>query len=58
MIKKTFNNGLTLSVDENECDSKPCGRGTCINSVGSYRCNCQHGYELVMHNGKRKCIGE
>lgn len=51
-------NGLTLSVDENECDSKPCGRGTCINSVGSYRCNCPHGYELVMHNGKRKCIGE
>uniref|UniRef100_A0A8C9QTX8 Latent transforming growth factor beta binding protein 3 n=1 Tax=Scleropages formosus TaxID=113540 RepID=A0A8C9QTX8_SCLFO len=45
-------------VDENECESDPCGpgRGSCINTMGSYRCRCLHGYKLLVHHGKLKCI--
>ncbi|XP_049332407.1 latent-transforming growth factor beta-binding protein 3 isoform X5 [Astyanax mexicanus] len=44
-------------VDENECEWEPCGqgRGTCINTVGSYHCNCLPGNKLMVHHGKRRC---
>ncbi|KAL4593461.1 latent-transforming growth factor beta-binding protein 3 isoform X3 [Arapaima gigas] len=45
-------------ANENECESDPCGpgRGSCINTMGSYRCRCLHGYKLLVHHGKLKCI--
>uniref|UniRef100_A0A674DPJ8 Latent transforming growth factor beta binding protein 3 n=1 Tax=Salmo trutta TaxID=8032 RepID=A0A674DPJ8_SALTR len=39
--------------DINECERPSnCQRGRCINSMGSYRCECQKGYMLV---GGRRC---
>nr|XP_023659356.1 latent-transforming growth factor beta-binding protein 3-like isoform X1 [Paramormyrops kingsleyae] len=45
-------------VDDNECESDPCGsgRGSCVNTMGSYRCRCLHGYKLLVHQGKLKCV--
>ncbi|XP_028839991.1 latent-transforming growth factor beta-binding protein 3 isoform X3 [Denticeps clupeoides] len=45
-------------VDVNECDSDPCGhnRGTCINTIGSYRCRCLPGYNHMVHQGKLRCV--
>lgn len=39
-------NDFTLAViDINECNGKPCKNGaTCVNTVGSYRCQCASGY--------------
>ncbi|TSP36062.1 Latent-transforming growth factor beta-binding protein 3 [Bagarius yarrelli] len=36
---------------------KPCGhgQGTCINTVGSYRCNCHPGNQLIEHPAKPRC---
>ena len=31
-------------VDVNECNSTPCGSGTCVNTEGSYTCDCDSGY--------------
>ena len=34
-----------LSADINECENDPCQNGaTCVNSPGSYSCNCADGY--------------
>lgn len=43
--------------DENECRTKPgiCPNGRCINTVGSYRCDCNEGFE-VSPSGT-ECIG-
>ncbi|KAK3527535.1 hypothetical protein QTP86_026660 [Hemibagrus guttatus] len=48
-------NGFTY---ENECEGEPCGhgRGTCINTVGSYRCNCHPGHQLIGHHVKPRCV--
>ena len=33
-------------LDTNECDNSPCGpNGDCLNTQGSFTCNCQPGYE-------------
>lgn len=51
---------ISLSiVDVNECTENStrdvCGvRGTCINTIGSYRCNCSTGYTF----GNGTCVGE
>lgn len=44
-------------LDENECRTKPgiCPNGRCINTVGSYRCDCNEGFE-VSPSGT-ECIG-
>lgn len=35
----------TFFVDKNECLSEPCeNNGTCINSQGSYKCDCNNGW--------------
>lgn len=36
-----------LSVDIDECHISPdlCGQGTCVNTPGSFECECFHGYE-------------
>lgn len=36
---------LKFLIDINECDFTPCdNNGTCINSEGSYTCNCTDGW--------------
>lgn len=43
-------------ADINECERPSnCLRGRCINSMGSYHCECQKGYVLV---GGRRCQGQ
>ena len=48
---------LLRFVDIDECREKPsvCDHGLCENTVGSYRCRCNAGFELS-HN--RDCIGK
>ena len=36
--------GTGSCVDINECDSSPCGSGTCENTNGTYTCDCNSGY--------------
>lgn len=37
---------LLFFVDVDECNSFPCeNNGTCINSLGSYTCNCSEGWQ-------------
>lgn len=47
---------LFLVLDINECKShNTCQKNaTCINSQGSYRCECKTGYRLE----ERKCLGK
>lgn len=48
-----------IYLDVNECDENPnyCQvGGQCVNTVGSYRCLCNKGYEVG--NGGSHCIGE
>lgn len=41
-------------IDINECnDSTICGNGVCINTIGSYTCNCSTGYKF----DGQTCIG-
>jgi hypothetical protein len=45
--------------DLNECAliPEPCaGGGICVNTDGSFRCECQQGY--VLDSSQRRCIGE
>ena len=38
-------------TDINEClDQSVCANGRCVNTEGSYRCNCFHGYKLSVQN--------
>uniref|UniRef100_A0A4W6FZ14 FAT atypical cadherin 3 n=1 Tax=Lates calcarifer TaxID=8187 RepID=A0A4W6FZ14_LATCA len=39
--------GFTGGCDEdvNECDQDGCGNGECVNTFGSFYCNCSEGYE-------------
>jgi len=48
---------LTVSaVEYDECQSDSHGcQHTCINTLGSYRCECRIGYEL--HSDGKKCEG-
>lgn len=40
-----------LPSDVNEClNQTACGRGRCVNTEGSYRCNCFQGYEVSPDN--------
>lgn len=49
---------LSWSLDMNECLDNPdiCQNGICINTDGSYRCECPFGYNLD-YTGIN-CIGE
>ena len=43
MNEEFFN--LILIIDVDECVTDPCKNGaTCVDQVGSYRCNCVAGY--------------
>lgn len=47
---------ISFPSDINECERPSnCQRGHCINSMGSYHCECQKGYTLV---GGRRCQGQ
>ncbi|KAG7237259.1 hypothetical protein INR49_032592 [Caranx melampygus] len=40
----------------NECDEDPCeGKGRCINSYGSYTCQCHSGYSQVITQNRKFC---
>ncbi|KAH3813031.1 hypothetical protein DPMN_141479 [Dreissena polymorpha] len=39
---------FSFCTDNNECDRFPCGNGaTCINTLGSYYCNCPAGFSGI-----------
>lgn len=44
--------------DVNEClaDENVCEPGTCMNTIGGYKCDCANGFE-PSRDGK-KCLGE
>lgn len=44
--------------DENECRSKPgiCPNGRCVNTVGSYRCDCNEGFQTSPSG--TECLGK
>lgn len=48
----------TFNADINECALDPdiCANGICENLRGSYRCNCNSGYEP--DSSGRNCIGK
>lgn len=49
-----FDNCLLCHPDVNECqESDPCNQ-ICFNTIGSYRCACEPGFQLR----NRRCIGE
>ena len=56
-IGYTVKTQLYFHLDENECelDSALCQPGTCMNTIGGYKCDCQEGY--VPSEDGRKCIG-
>lgn len=33
--------------DTDECELDPCADGTCVNTIGSYKCICPNGMELM-----------
>ena len=38
---------VVVLSDIDECEEKPCADGTCVNAVGSYKCICPNGMELM-----------
>lgn len=46
-------------LDVNECENDPCrGKGHCVNTFGSYTCQCFPGYRLLITQNKKICQGE
>ena len=50
-------NYFKRSLDVNECaeDETLCQPGTCMNTIGAYKCDCHKGYEVG--DGGKKCVG-
>lgn len=46
------------NADENECQTKPgiCENGRCINTKGSYRCECNEGF--TASDTQNECLGK
>ena len=44
--------------DENECRTKPgiCENGRCVNTIGSYRCECNEGFQSS--SSGTECLGK
>ena len=49
---------VCLDIDECVYFPKICGKGKCVNEIGSYRCDCDEGFEQATVNYIRKCAGE
>ena len=45
-----------LRLDINECNQDPCQNGICLNSPGSFKCECAPG--LILGPDGRSCLGE
>ena len=47
---------LSFLIDINECDNENAGcKHECVNTTGSYYCNCSEGYDLDEDN--HNCLG-
>lgn len=49
---------ICFSKDENECRTKPgiCENGRCVNTIGSYRCECNEGFQSS--SSGTECLGK
>ena len=56
MAYMTFFNFSFAHTDINECERSRTCQHSCVNTVGSYRCECREGYTLS--SNKYSCIGE
>lgn len=55
-----FNTQYSKCIDIDECleQSHYCFsfKQTCLNTIGSFLCECEHGYKKVLENGSEKCV--
>ena len=53
---------IDLFSDIDECSSSDhtCNHelAVCVNVLGGYQCQCQHGYQIVKQDGVTTCIGK
>lgn len=38
---------IFICLDIDECEQSPCSDGKCVNTIGSYKCVCPDGMELM-----------
>lgn len=59
-IEFITNNTIINYIDINECEEQPglCRGGRCLNSEGSYKCECPEGHELASDKQSCKDIDE
>lgn len=59
IVAKTATKNLIL-LDINECEARPglCKGGRCVNTRGSFKCECPPGLELTPDNQSCKDIDE
>ena len=48
---------VCLDIDECEYFTDICGKGKCVNTIGSYQCQCDKGYEEGRDGMIKKCVG-
>ena len=52
--------GPLYILDIDDCENNPCNhiKSRCINTPGSYYCECLEGYEPMRGNGHSECQGK
>lgn len=55
-IKIFFHSSLITNSDFDECTNNVCQNGKCINTLGSFQCECPHGFHLGSDG--RTCLGK